>query len=194
MQTSYSKRRLFFFSVIFIFDQYLHFFFCCCCSFVSRERGEREGPVSLHHSGTPNWPTPPLQDQSESQKRLKTGSHRDPEPFCPAALPARRGHRLTLAWRRTGLGGKRGDWLAPCFLCGHRVRSRTVLFRLVSFRPANRRSEPRKLKQRKKSRQQKGKNLEWVGKKEKQKNKKEKQKNNSIKGNGKEKKIYPKQQ
>lgn len=37
----------------------------------------------------------------------------------------------------------------PAFFFGHRVRSRTVLFQLVSFRPGNRKSEPRKLKHRK---------------------------------------------
>ena len=37
----------------------------------------------------------------------------------------------------------------PAFFFGHRVRSRTVLFQLVLFRPGNRKFEPRKLKQRK---------------------------------------------
>lgn len=180
MQTSYSKRRLLFF--VFIFVQIFVLFFCLL---VFKKGGEKEEPVSLHHGGSPNWPAlgrphiygPAGRPTSPHRTHLgptwEPGALQSscPPPPCPSSHTC-----VEENWPR----GKRGDWLAPCSLCRHRVTSRTVLFQLVSFRPDNRRSEPRKLKQRKNQDSRRAKIWSGWGKKKLNK-----------KGNRKEE--YPKQ-
>lgn len=75
--------------------------------------------------------------------------------------------------------GREDTGWPPAFFFGHRVRSQTVLFQLVLFRPGNRKSEPRKLKQRKNQDSRRAKI--WSGQEKKNQN-------NLIKEERKEKK------